>query len=319
MLTEHEITASDRRMKFVTLKAYEKAGGTVRRDLFSTDEDGVFIDDVVLLESLVAKKLEKPANAIRKEGWKWVEIRAHFDREEWSDCGRRFPELVPLSADEQSELDSLIAEEETLSAIEEPDDDQQARLDAVIERIDALNDRDSVWTPESMTIAGAVVTLGNDGKAAIHCGYVRPEDAPRKTRAANSVTLADGTVIAPPRDTHPATLIESLTAHRSAGLSVALLEHPEVALAVTVHVLALQVLYNVPSGDTALQITARTASLRRAEGSPATAVIDAARERWCERIPADPFPGRRYAVRIAGLLRGPDRKRSPAQGRSSRL
>ena len=35
MLTEHEITAHDRRVKFVTLEAYEKAGGTVRRDLFS--------------------------------------------------------------------------------------------------------------------------------------------------------------------------------------------------------------------------------------------------------------------------------------------
>jgi DNA methylase len=34
MLTEHEITASDRRVKFVTLKAYEKAGGAVRRDPF---------------------------------------------------------------------------------------------------------------------------------------------------------------------------------------------------------------------------------------------------------------------------------------------
>ena len=37
MLTEHEITASDRRVKFVGPKAYEKAGGTVRRDLFSED------------------------------------------------------------------------------------------------------------------------------------------------------------------------------------------------------------------------------------------------------------------------------------------
>ena len=34
-LTENEIPASDRRVKFVTLKAYEKAGGQTRRDLFS--------------------------------------------------------------------------------------------------------------------------------------------------------------------------------------------------------------------------------------------------------------------------------------------
>src|SRR5579863_6261384 len=34
-LTENEIPASDRRVKFVTLKAYEKAGGQTRTDLFT--------------------------------------------------------------------------------------------------------------------------------------------------------------------------------------------------------------------------------------------------------------------------------------------
>ena len=85
-LTADEVTAKDRRVKFVTLKAYEKAGGAVRRDLFAQDEDGVFIQDIVLLESLVAKKLDKTAAAIRKEGWKWVEIRPSFDYSEWSKC-----------------------------------------------------------------------------------------------------------------------------------------------------------------------------------------------------------------------------------------
>jgi ParB family chromosome partitioning protein len=97
MLTDNKVTARDRRVKFVTLKAYQKAGGTVRRDLFSEGDDGVFIDDGILLETLVAKKLDKAANDVRKEGWKWVEIRTSFDHDEWSDCGRRFPELSPLS------------------------------------------------------------------------------------------------------------------------------------------------------------------------------------------------------------------------------
>ena len=56
-LSEHEITASDHRVRFVTLKAYEKAGGAIRRNLFSDGKDGVFILDETLLESLVAKKL----------------------------------------------------------------------------------------------------------------------------------------------------------------------------------------------------------------------------------------------------------------------
>ena len=78
-LTEDEITATNRQVKFVTLKAYEKAGGAVAPRPVRKDDDGVFILDIVLLDSLVAKKLEKTAAAIRKEGWKWVEVRGSFD------------------------------------------------------------------------------------------------------------------------------------------------------------------------------------------------------------------------------------------------
>jgi len=69
VLTEDEITASDRRLKFVTLKAYEKAGGTVRRDLFSQDDHGVFIDDIVLLETLCRRNWKRPRRpSARKAG-----------------------------------------------------------------------------------------------------------------------------------------------------------------------------------------------------------------------------------------------------------
>jgi ParB family chromosome partitioning protein len=37
-LTKNDISSTDRRVKYVTLKAYEKAGGTTRRDLFSHDD-----------------------------------------------------------------------------------------------------------------------------------------------------------------------------------------------------------------------------------------------------------------------------------------
>ena len=131
MLTADEITADDRRVKFVTLKAYEKAGGAVRRDLFSQGEDGVFIQDIVLLESLVAKKLEKTAAEVRKEGWKWVEIRPCFDSEEWSDCERRFPVPSPLSPEDHAEFDALTVEQETLCELDELDDERQARFDAI--------------------------------------------------------------------------------------------------------------------------------------------------------------------------------------------
>src|SRR5580704_11344837 len=48
-LTENDIRASDKRARFVTVAAYEEAGGAVRRDLFAEDDDGVFLLDAALL------------------------------------------------------------------------------------------------------------------------------------------------------------------------------------------------------------------------------------------------------------------------------
>ena len=81
-LTENDIAATDRRVQFVGLKAYEKAGGATRRDLFSEGDEGVFILDAALLSQLALKKLEKTAKAVRKEVWKWVEIHPAFGHAE---------------------------------------------------------------------------------------------------------------------------------------------------------------------------------------------------------------------------------------------
>jgi hypothetical protein len=90
-----------------------------------------------------------------------------------------------------------------------------------------------------------VVTLGHDGEASIHTGYVKPEDAPEKP-AKQKVASEDGRAGG---DTL------SASAHRSV-LTAALMERPDVALAATVYTMALQVFYNGCRGDTALQITA---------------------------------------------------------------
>jgi ParB family chromosome partitioning protein len=283
MLTADQITAGDRRVKFVTLKAYEKAGGTVRRDLFSEGADGIFIEDIVLLESLVGKKLEKTAAKLRKDGWKWVEIVAAFDHAEWSQCERRYPEPLPLPPEQQDELDRLTAEAEALGEIDELDDDQQARYDATMERIEELENRDTAWPAEALAIAGAVVSLGFHGEADIHYGYVKPEDAPKK--ASRSMNRADGTGKYP----LPASLVESLTAHRSAALTAVLIERPDIALAATVHAMALPVFYNSGAGDlTALRITAEATSLDRVEESPAAGIIGTAEENWGAKLPCCP-------------------------------
>ena len=71
-LTESDVPSHDRRVRFVGLEAYEAAGGAVRRDLFE-HEDGGFVQDVALLETLVRQKLESIAEALKEEGWNWTE------------------------------------------------------------------------------------------------------------------------------------------------------------------------------------------------------------------------------------------------------
>jgi hypothetical protein len=69
--------SSDKRAQFVGIEAYQAGGGAVMRDLFQQD-DGGWLQDPVLLDRLVAEKLEREADAVRAEGWKWVEVATDF-------------------------------------------------------------------------------------------------------------------------------------------------------------------------------------------------------------------------------------------------
>jgi ParB family chromosome partitioning protein len=73
MLTEKTVRASDKRVLFVGIDAYENAGGIVMRDLFQQD-DGGWLENIGLLETLVTDKLKAEAETVAAEGWKWIEV-----------------------------------------------------------------------------------------------------------------------------------------------------------------------------------------------------------------------------------------------------
>jgi ParB family chromosome partitioning protein len=67
-ITHTEIDASRNRLvRFVGLDAYAAAGGYVRRDLFSDEENAGYITDAELLQRLVAQKLDAVAEKVRAE------------------------------------------------------------------------------------------------------------------------------------------------------------------------------------------------------------------------------------------------------------
>ena len=291
-LTENEISARDRRVKFVTLKAYEKAGGGVRRDLFAEGDDGVFILDPAILDDLVTKKLERAAKEVAKEGWKWVEIRPHYDWSEWNGFARLHPEAAPLAADLQEELDKLNAEYEAICEIDgELTAEQEARAEEITARCDELEDRPREWQPETLALAGTVVSIGHDGKADVIRGLVRPEDRPRKQPSKTiERTNEDGSVetVEVKETALSAPLTESLTAHRSAIIAAALHDEPEIALAALVHTMALQVVYEGYARETCLKLTASAQSLHRVEQSTACEVLGRAHSQWGDQLPGDP-------------------------------
>ena len=79
-MTQGEIESDrDPVAKYVTVKAYEKAGGGLRRDLFSDDDKKAYLLDAPLLEKLATEKLQKKAKQTIAEGWKWVDVRVRYN------------------------------------------------------------------------------------------------------------------------------------------------------------------------------------------------------------------------------------------------
>ena len=289
-LTEDDIPATDKRVKFVTLTAYEQEGGAVRRDLFSDDEDGVFILDAALLDRLAVAKLEEAAESVRAQGWKWVETYPEFDHDARSRFSRVWPEQQPLSDEDEAELSRLAEEYDAL--VEQMDDGEDeeasARLDVIDRRMAELQERERVFPPEAFTIAGAILTISYDGEVDVIEGLVRPEDEPpqQEDETEPPGRPGNGHDEEEQSPSLPAVLIEDLTAQRSAALSAELIVRPDVALAAVVHALTIEAFGGYGFG-TSLQITAAPQSFGRAKGSRAFDLIERERESWGGRLPGD--------------------------------
>ncbi|MDR8394803.1 ParB/Srx family N-terminal domain-containing protein [Paraburkholderia sp. USG1] len=314
-ITRAEIDASRSRLvRFVGLAAYEAAGGYVRRDLFSDDENAGYIADAELLQKLVAQKLNAAAGEVRAEGWGWVETRAERDYLELNRYGRLRPVQRPYTDDEQQQMDALTAQQDELAEKLEalPEDDENAyeeadRLNEEIERVNAaliaLESVALVWDDQQMAEAGAFVIVGQQGELVIERGLVRRENASTLEAAGAEVSgtpeaEADETVSAKApkiRPVHSAKLCQRLTAHRTAAVQAELVAQPSVALAALLHQLVPKAFpdhfgHTAAPDFLALTGTNNQDSLLRAADdlgtSAAWSAIESQRERWLAALPA---------------------------------
>ncbi len=204
MLTEGAVRASDKRAQFVGAEAYEEAGGLILRDLFQSDEGGWW-QDAGLLDRLVAEKLAREAEAIRAEGWRWVEALPDFPYGHGYGLRRLHGEAEPLSEEEAAAREALRAEYDKLEAacegLDEIPEETDQRLAEIETALAVFERRPLVYDPDEVARAGAFVSVdgsGACGSSAASSGRrtsrrrrsrrpIRPTPLPRLMRAVRSL------------------------------------------------------------------------------------------------------------------------------------
>jgi ParB family chromosome partitioning protein len=316
LLTEGAVRASDKRAKFVGVAAYEEAGGAVMRDLFQAD-DGGWLQDAGLLERLVAEKLEREAEAIRAEGWRWIEVATEFPYGHTYGLRRLAGEELPLTSEEIATQDALRAEVEQLEqAYAEADDvpeEVDHRLSEIEAALAAFEERPVIYDTADRGRAGAFVSIDGSGALRVERGFVRPEDeapvapdAPEHDVEAGTAALSasvepDAVVPSESREESDPEedgelkplsdrLITELTAHRTLALRHALGGDPNTAFLAALHVLCLKLFYRFGS-DSCLEIDAKSLAFgQQAPGLNDTALAKAVDERhraWAGQLPRE--------------------------------
>ena len=314
LLTHSLVPATDRKVSFVGLDAYTAAGGTVQRDLFSEDRGG-WITDTALLERLVAEHLERAAETVRAEGWKWVAVGLQAPEACWR-MRRIIAHEVPLSETDAARRLELAARFDALAEQHEGDadvpDEVEAELVAIERELDAIGGRERVYRPEDIARAGAAVSLNGDGTLRVERGYLRPEDeAEPETPLPQAGTEAQGgrseqgtcgvddggsrddrcpDVIEPKAPAPSAALTAELEAHRTAALQAELARQPELALRVLLHGLATDAFYG-RYGETVAAFTTYPPALAAAcpsiGDSPTRKALDTAEAEMRGTLPGE--------------------------------
>ena len=317
MLTEGAVRASDKRAQFIGVDAYVEAGGTVLNDLFQGD-DGGWLQDVGLIDMMVAEKLNEASVAIGAEGWKWVEVAPDFAYGHTYGLRQIRGEAVPFTPEEEATLAALqqeVDDIETASAeAEELTEEQDQRMGNLETAIEALNARPVVFDADEVVRAGAFVSIAADGSLRIERGYVRSEDElPVEPELADDGHVEgeagagdtgaegdepDGPAVVsatePEEDEGlrqiPDKLLTELTANRTLALRHALGERPDVAFLAALHALALGVFYTYRS-DTCLELDLKSVQFgSQAPGlndTPLARAFDERHQSWRSALPKD--------------------------------
>ncbi len=308
-LTHEEIDASrDALARLVGIETYEVAGGGVRRDLFSDEQQGVYLTDSALLDTLARDKLAAVADSIRVEGWSWVEVapratHAELHAFQRARRTRRDPNkteakrIAKLEA-KQHELQGRLDDEDTNL----PDEDVQAlheEIDRVGNDLEAIEQGLTLYAPDVLALGGAVVSVDHMGGVVVHRGLLREEQAKalraqERQEAGEMDGGAEEGVQQLVKSGISEKLAKRLSAHRTAALQAEVARHPHIALVAVVHRLALRVVVDAyrsegsPVNISASPQDGLDAHAPDVAQSRAAIGIREVRQAWADRLPQDP-------------------------------
>jgi ParB family transcriptional regulator, chromosome partitioning protein len=139
-----------------------------------------------------------------------------------------------------------------------------------------------VFAPADIARAGARVRLGHDGDLLIERGLVSPATIKAEKKKAQGSDSAPKSL--------PETLVADLTAHRTAALRLALSSRPDIALASTVHAMALSLLYHPYGVASCLDLNGTSARLevRDAGECGAHDALTTQQAAWQSQLPEHP-------------------------------
>jgi ParB family chromosome partitioning protein len=321
LLTEGSVRASDKRAQYAGAE-YVAAGGAVMRDLFQQD-DGGWLQDVSLLERVAAEKLARDAEAIRGEGWKWVEAAPEFPYGHTYGMRLIANQRSVLTDDEIAKVEALRAEAEQIEeryidADEVPGEITQ-RLEDIDGELDVVLQRPAVYDPVDIARAGVFVSIDGSGRLRVERGYVRAEDdiseeEPESDHAERvSGGKGDGNddsghmdgagtqendsdryepseeddTIRPISDK----LLTELTSFRTLALREAISNDPAIAYLAVLHVLCLKLFYRY-GVDSCLEIEPKSVMFgTQAPGladTPLAERVNARHRNWAEQLPEEP-------------------------------
>ena len=182
MMTEDRVPAASRTARFVGLDAYEAAGGNVTRDLFADDdEQGTWLDDPTLLNTLATRKLEAAADAIRPD-WKWVDVTLDIDWQSLADYGHVNAIPGELTTGEHAEIERLTTRHDELTDDANEDswtdaiEDEYQTVSDRINELEAIPDERATFPGELQLHAGVILTIHHDATLRKISGLIRPGD-----------------------------------------------------------------------------------------------------------------------------------------------